>query len=201
MTITAGFSAFHLCKRGPCAHRPVSPASRSRCRSASDRSRACRSPSGGSGRQTRTDCKPRTSPGHIAPRQGEWRWARARSTPVALRHERRHSARRGLPSAAGGRATYPNTRCRGFGEGDRAPCRAGRLRASLSSAAARRWRCRPKVGPFSAQKTGETAPSAEDQEKGERNFHPFVEMIRLTLGGKTLQSVGIWRERAPQGGK
>jgi hypothetical protein len=121
--------------------------------------------------------------------------------PVALRHERRHSAQRGMPSAAGGRATYPNTRCRGSGEGDRAPCRAGRLRASLSSAAARRWRCRPKVGPFSAQKTGETAPSAEDQEKGERNFHPFVEMIRLTLGVKTLQSVGIWRERAPQGGK
>jgi hypothetical protein len=58
-----------------------------------------------------------------------------------------------------------------------------------------------RVGPFSAQKTGETAPSAEDQGKGERNFHPFVEMIQLTLEVKTLQSVGIWRERAPQGGK
>jgi hypothetical protein len=58
-----------------------------------------------------------------------------------------------------------------------------------------------RVGPFSAQKTGETAPERGGPRKGERNFHPFVEMIRLTLGVQTLQSVGIWRERAPQRGK
>jgi hypothetical protein len=56
-------------------------------------------------------------------------------------------------------------------------------------------------GRFRPRKLARQPPSAEDQGKGERNFHPFVEMIRLTLGVKTLQSVGIWRERAPQGGK